>query len=163
MAQARGGAAILALALVLGGAAGAVRAASPRDPGPGPAAGRAADAGPADAASGDAAVGDGAPADAPRPRNDAGEELPETVTISVGKHAELRLGFTIIEARCDDPDVVRVEDGGDHLRLVGLAVGQTLCGFWKEKHPRPHRLVQVVVVPEKAPPRRRDGGAADRG
>jgi hypothetical protein len=107
-----------------------------------------------------APAADAAPdAGAPRPRNDAGEELPETLTVAVGRHAELRLGWICIEARCDDTSVVRVEDGGDHLRLVGLAEGKTRCGFWKERSPAPHRLIEVVVVPAKKPPPRRDGGS----
>ncbi len=77
-------------------------------------------------------------------------EGPEKMVITVGAYAELRLGYPIIEAICDDTTVVRVEDGGDHLRLRGLAVGTTLCGFWKQKSPRPQRLIEVQVIP--APP-----------
>jgi hypothetical protein len=109
-------------------------------------------------AEGPVAVADGGVGDAARPRNDAGEEGLETITIKVGKPAELRLGFVCIQSICDDEGIVRVEDGGDHLRLVGLAEGATRCGFWRDKSPYPHRLIRVVVTPDKPPPRRRDGG-----
>jgi hypothetical protein len=46
---------------------------------------------------------------------------------------------------------VRVEDGGDHLRLVGLAPGRTKCGFWSNpKSPAPSKVYEVVVT--RAPP-----------
>lgn len=85
---------------------------------------------------------------------DGGAEGPEKISVKVGKSVELRLGFVCIEARCDDTAIVRVEDGGDHLKLKGLAEGKTLCGFWKERHPKPHRLFEVTVTADKQPPKR---------
>jgi hypothetical protein len=84
---------------------------------------------------------------------DGGEAGPERISVAVGKSVELRLGFVCIESRCDDTAIVKVEDGGDHLKLRGLAAGKTLCGFWKERSPRPHRLFEVTVTPDR-PPRR---------
>ncbi len=80
---------------------------------------------------------------------DGGEDATEKISVVVGRTAELRLGFVCIESRCDDPEVVRVEDGGDHLKLRGLKEGRTLCGFWKERSPKPHRLFEVTVTPAK--------------
>jgi hypothetical protein len=82
---------------------------------------------------------------------DAAEEGPEKVSVAVGKTVELRLGFVCIESRCDDTEVVRVEDGGDHLKLRGLKQGRTLCGFWKESNPKPHRLFEVTVTKDPPP------------
>jgi hypothetical protein len=92
------------------------------------------------------AAADGGPPDGGVP--DGGEEGPEKVAVKVGKTVELRLGFVCIESRCDDPELVRVEDGGDHLKLRGLKAGRTLCGFWRERSPKPHRLLEVTVTPE---------------
>jgi hypothetical protein len=82
-----------------------------------------------------------------------GEVLPQ-IQIKVGETHQLRLGFIIVGLVCDDTSVVRVEDGGDHLRLVGLAPGRTKCGFWSNpRSPAPSRLYEVVVT--GAPPSRR--------
>jgi len=82
-----------------------------------------------------------------------GEALPE-IRIKVGEAYQLRLGFIIVGLVCDDTSVVRVEDGGDHLRLVGLAQGQTKCGFWSNpQSPAPSKVYEVVVT--RAPPTRR--------
>jgi hypothetical protein len=96
-----------------------------------------------DGGAADGAVGDG------------GEEGPEKINVTVDGTAELRLGFVCIESRCDDKEVVRVEDGGDHLKLRGLKEGRTRCGFWKEQNPKPHRLFEVTVTskPPKPPKR----------
>ena len=57
-------------------------------------------------------------------------------------------------AEGEGTSVVRVEDGGDHLRLVGLAPGQTRCGFWSNpQSPAPSRVYEVVVT--RAPPPKR--------
>jgi hypothetical protein len=68
-----------------------------------------------------------------------GEGLPE-IRIKVGEAYQLHLGFIIVGLVCDDTSVVRVEDGGDHLRLVGLAPGRTKCGFWS--NPQVPRALQ---------------------
>jgi len=49
------------------------------------------------------------------------------VSIKVGAFA--RLDIRAATGVCDDPAIIRVEDGGDHLRLVGLKAGKTMCGF----------------------------------
>jgi hypothetical protein len=82
---------------------------------------------------------------------DGGDEGPEKIAVQVGKSVELRLGFVCIESVCDDKMIVAVEDGRDHLKLKGLAEGKTLCGFWKERNPKPHRLFEVTVTPDKPP------------
>jgi hypothetical protein len=115
----------------------------------------------------DGSVLDGSTADGSRPEGgmldgsvpdrdipDGSDEAPEKVSVKVGKSVELRLGFVCIEWVCDDKSIARVEDGGDHLKLKGLAEGKTLCGFWKEKSPRPHRLFEVTVTADKPPPKR---------
>ena len=99
----------------------------------------------------DGSARDGGVADATVP--DGGEEGPEKISVAVGKTVELRLGFVCIESRCDDAEVVRVEDGGDHLKLRGLKQGRTLCGFWKERSPKPHRLFEVTVTADQPPKR----------
>jgi hypothetical protein len=87
------------------------------------------------------------------PARTEGEALPQ-IRIKVGEAYQLHLGFIIVALVCDDTSVVRVEDGGDHLRLVGLAPGQTKCGFWSNpKSPAPSRVYGVVVT--SAPPTRR--------
>jgi hypothetical protein len=69
-----------------------------------------------------------------------------------GEAYQLHLGFIIVGLVCDDTSVVRVEDGGDHLRLVGLAPGRTKCGFWSNpKSPAPSKVYEVVVT--RAPPK----------
>jgi len=81
------------------------------------------------------------------------EGLPQ-IRIKVGEAYQLHLGFIIVGLVCDDTSVVRVEDGGDHLRLVGLAPGQTKCGFWSNpQSPAPSRVYDVVVT--RAPPTKR--------
>jgi hypothetical protein len=81
------------------------------------------------------------------------EGLPQ-IRIKVGEAYQLHLGFIIVGLVCDDTSVVRVEDGGDHLRLVGLAPGQTKCGFWSNpQSPAPSRVYEVVVT--RAPPTKR--------
>ena len=78
------------------------------------------------------------------------EALPQ-IRIKVGEAFQLHLGFIIVGLVCDDVAVVRVEDGGDHLRLVGLAPGRTKCGFWSNpKSPAPSKVYEVVVT--RAPP-----------
>jgi|GEM_PF-2272017 len=80
------------------------------------------------------------------PARAEGEGLPE-IRIKVGEAYQLHLGFIIVGLVCDDTSVVRVEDGGDHLRLVGLAPGRTKCGFWSNpKSPAPSKVYEVVVT-----------------
>ena len=87
------------------------------------------------------------------PARAEGEALPQ-IRIKVGEAYQLHLGFIIVGLVCDDTSVVRVEDGGDHLRLVGLAQGQTQCGFWSTpKSPTPSKVYEVVVT--RASPTRR--------
>jgi hypothetical protein len=82
---------------------------------------------------------------APSARADS-EALPQ-IRIKVGEAYQLHLGFIIVGLVCDDTSVVRVEDGGDHLRLVGLTPGQTKCGFWSNpQSPAPSKLYDVVVT-----------------
>jgi hypothetical protein len=69
------------------------------------------------------------------------------IRLKAGETQTLRLGFVAVRIVCDDLKVVRVEDGGDHLRVVGLAAGRTACGFWSQpKHPKPARVYDVVVT-----------------
>jgi hypothetical protein len=87
------------------------------------------------------------------PARAEGEALPQ-IRIAVGEAYPLRLGFIIVGLVCDDTSMVRVEDGGDHLRLVGLVPGRTKCGFWSNpQSPTPSRVYEVVVT--RAPPARR--------
>ena len=75
-----------------------------------------------------------------------GEPLPQ-IRIKVGEAFQLHIGFIIVGLICDDTSLVRVEDGGDHLRLVGLAPGRTKCGFWSNpKSPAPSKVYEVVVT-----------------
>jgi hypothetical protein len=70
------------------------------------------------------------------------------IRLTVGSAAILRLGFVAVRIVCDDLTIVRVEDGHDHLRLVGRAPGRTQCGFWRNgKSPKPARVYDVVVTP----------------
>jgi len=87
------------------------------------------------------------------PARAEGEALPQ-IRIKVGEAYQLHLGFIIVGLVCDDTSLVRVEDGGDHLRLVGLAPGRTNCGFWSNpQSPTPSRVYEVVVT--RASPARR--------
>jgi hypothetical protein len=87
------------------------------------------------------------------PARAEGETFPQ-VRIAVGEAYQLRLGFIIVGLVCDDNSLVRVEDGGDHLRLVGLAPGRTKCGFWSNpQSPAPSKVYEVVVT--RAPPPKR--------
>jgi hypothetical protein len=71
-----------------------------------------------------------------------------------GEAYQLRLGFIIVGLVCDDTSIVRVEDGGNHLRLAGRAPGWTKCGFWSHpQSPAPSMFYEVVVT--RAPPARR--------
>ena len=54
----------------------------------------------------------------------------QQIQLVVGQVYALRLGWPPAITICDDLKVVSVEDGEDHVRLVGKAVGQTLCSFW---------------------------------
>jgi hypothetical protein len=85
------------------------------------------------------------------PARAEGETLPQ-IRMKIGEVYQLHLGFIIVGLVCDDTSVVRVEDGGDHLRLVGLAPGRTKCGFWSNpKSPTPSKVYEVVVT--RAPAR----------
>jgi hypothetical protein len=87
------------------------------------------------------------------PARAEGDAFPQ-VRIAVGEAYQLRLGFIIVGLVCDDNSLVRVEDGGDHLRLVGLAPGRTKCGFWSNpQSPAPSKVYEVVVT--RAPPPKR--------
>ena len=87
------------------------------------------------------------------PARAEGGALPQ-IRIKVGESYQLHLGFIIVGLVCDDTSLVRVEDGGDHLRLVGLAPGRTNCGFWSNpQSPTPSRVYEVVVT--RAPPAKR--------
>jgi hypothetical protein len=72
------------------------------------------------------------------------EPLP-TVRLRVGRTAELRLGWPAVRGTCDDDSIVRVEDGGDHLILRGLARGRTQCGFWSNVK-LPPRTFDIIVT-----------------
>ncbi len=79
------------------------------------------------------------------PTRAEGETLPQ-ILIKVGEVYQLHLGFIIVGLVCDDTSLVRIEDGGDHLRLVGLAPGRTKCGFWsKAQSPTPSRVYEVEI------------------
>lgn len=87
------------------------------------------------------------------PARTESDALPQ-IRIRVGEAYQLHLGFIIVGLVCDDTSVVRAEDGGDHLRLVGLAPGHTTCGFWSNpKSPTPSRVYEVIVT--RASPTRR--------
>jgi hypothetical protein len=73
------------------------------------------------------------------------EPLPNVVRLRVGRTAELRLGSPAVRGTCDDPSIVRVEDGGDHLILRGLARGRTQCGFWSNVK-LPPRTFDIIVT-----------------
>ncbi|HEY3354043.1 MAG TPA: hypothetical protein VGQ83_12395 [Polyangia bacterium] len=85
----------------------------------------------------------------------AGGDEKLEIRLKVGEVHELRLGFIAVRIVCDDLAVTRVEDGGDHLRVVGLGPGRTQCGFWSDgKSPYPAKLYDIIVTPAV-----RDGGA----
>src|SRR5262245_36086831 len=77
------------------------------------------------------------------PKPDGG--APTRIVIKVGKHADLYIRAA--QGQCDDRSVVRVEDAGDHLRLVGLKEGKTLCGFGGPKAMR-FTVYEIIVIPE---------------
>jgi hypothetical protein len=73
------------------------------------------------------------------------QTLPE-IKVKVGEAAPLHLGWILLGAVCDDNSLVKIEDGGDHLLVVGLAPGKTQCGFWRDYgNPAPAAVYQVVV------------------
>ena len=74
------------------------------------------------------------------------------ITIVLGGFELLRLEAPVSVGVCDDTSIVRVEDGGDALRLVGLKVGKTQCGFWTQQRTGQHTMVEVIVT--TAPPRK---------
>jgi hypothetical protein len=77
------------------------------------------------------------------------QTLPE-IKVKVGEAAPLRLGWVLLGAVCDDTSLIKIEDGGDHLLVVGLAPGKTKCGFWRDYgNPAPAAVYQIVVSGSK--------------
>jgi hypothetical protein len=68
----------------------------------------------------------------------------ERMQLRVGQPVLWSPGYPCIMIVCDDPTVVRVEDAQTSLRLTGLRVGSTRCGFWRDKGYR--KLVQFDVT-----------------
>ncbi len=67
------------------------------------------------------------------PRPSGAEELVSHMTLRVGKPRLWSPGYACMMIVCDDPSVVRVEDAKTKLRLLGLRVGSTRCGFWRDQ------------------------------
>jgi hypothetical protein len=81
----------------------------------------------------------------------AGDPSLPTIKLKVGQVYQLQLGWVLARVVCDDP-LVNIEDGGDHLRVVGVSPGQTKCGFWRDiGSPVPNKVYDVVVTPGSAP------------
>jgi hypothetical protein len=75
------------------------------------------------------------------------EERPKLVIV-VGESKDLHLGYPASPVICDDKSIVSVELApGDALRVHGLKVGATRCGFWKA-HGLPPVVYDVTVVPK---------------
>jgi hypothetical protein len=68
------------------------------------------------------------------------------IKVKVGEAYQLRLGWIMLGVVCDDASLVKIEDGGDHIRLVGAIPGETKCGFWRDYgNPAPAAVYKVVV------------------
>jgi hypothetical protein len=75
------------------------------------------------------------------------------IKLKVGQIYSLQLDWVLARVVCDDP-VVNIEDGGDHLHVVGVAPGETKCGFWRDiGAPLPNKVYQIVVTPASSPRR----------
>jgi hypothetical protein len=80
----------------------------------------------------------------------AQSNAPVKVTVRVGESALLHLASPVSVGACDDTSIVRVEDAGEALKLVGLKAGHTQCGFWRTATPGQRTMVDVEVTPETA-------------
>ncbi len=77
--------------------------------------------------------------------------LPQ-IKVKVGETFPLRLGWVLAGVVCDDAKLLKIEDGGDHLHVVGVAPGETKCGFWRDYgNPTPAIVYDVVVLPAAKP------------
>jgi len=79
--------------------------------------------------------------------------LPQ-IKLKVGEVYSLQLEWVLVRYICDDDDLVAVEDGGDHLRVVGKAPGRTTCGFWRDIGSPTPAVAYDVVVTAAPPPKR---------
>jgi hypothetical protein len=69
------------------------------------------------------------------------------LTVKVGEAGKIHLAFPAASTVCDDLSLIRVEDGGDFIRVVGVKAGKTKCGFWRVADaPLPTVLVEITVV-----------------
>jgi hypothetical protein len=70
------------------------------------------------------------------------------LTVRVGETGRIQLTFPALGTVCDNLSLIRVEDGGDFIRVVGLKAGQTKCGFWRiADAPLPTVLYEITVTP----------------
>ncbi len=70
------------------------------------------------------------------------------LTVKVGEAGRIQLAFPAASTVCDDLSLIRVEDGGDFIRVVGVKAGKTQCGFWRVADaPLPTVLYQITVTP----------------
>lgn len=70
------------------------------------------------------------------------------LSVKVGEAGKVQLTFPAIATVCDDLSLIRVEDGGDFIRVVGVKAGQTKCGFWRiAEAPLPAVLYEITVTP----------------
>ncbi len=72
------------------------------------------------------------------------------LTVRVGETARIQLAFPAIGTVCDDLSLMRVEDGGSYIRVVGVKAGRTQCGFWRiPETPLPAVLYEITVTPAR--------------
>jgi hypothetical protein len=70
------------------------------------------------------------------------------LTVEVGQPGRVQLEFPVATTVCDDLSLLRLEDGGDHIRVVGLKPGRTKCGFWRlPDSPVPTVVYDIAIRP----------------
>lgn len=83
------------------------------------------------------------------------DDTPTKFKVQVGHSKPLSLGGPVSVGICDDKSIVSVGDGTDALKLTGLKVGKTKCGFWKPAETTgTHTVIEVIVSaddPDAAP------------
>jgi hypothetical protein len=75
---------------------------------------------------------------------------PVKYVVAVGESTTLSLGGVASVGQCDDPSLLRIEAAGTDLKIVGVKVGKTACGFWTQNAPGRITHIEVEVTAPSA-------------